>query len=107
MYTKSIYIIGIEMQTKSLSYSTESLYDLIMISASQVKAARALIGWSQNELSEESGVSIIAIKNFERGMTDPRLSTIEKIKTALEEAGVCFISKGEKSTEGGEGVRLS
>ncbi|MGA7533951.1 MAG: helix-turn-helix transcriptional regulator, partial [Pseudolabrys sp.] len=42
-----------------------------------MRAARGLLGWTQVELAEASGVSEISIKNIERGVTDPRSSTLK------------------------------
>jgi len=69
-----------------------------MITPAQIRAARALIGWKQTELAEAANVSEMSIKNIERGSTDPRVSTLEAIRTALEAAGVEFIN--------GTGVKL-
>ncbi|MGE7415073.1 helix-turn-helix domain-containing protein [Methylobacterium tarhaniae] len=69
---------------------------------SQLRAARALIGWSQEALSEASGVSVATIKRLEpgEGLLKTRLETLEKLRRALESQGVAF-------TDGGEpGVRL-
>lgn len=70
-----------------------------MITPSQIRAARALIGWKQTELATAAGLSEMSVKNIERGSTDPRVSTLEAIRTALEQAGVEFIND-----ERGEGV---
>lgn len=77
----------------------------IELSPVQIRAARALIGWTQIELASASGVSEISIKNIERGVTDPRRSTLEAIQTALESAGVLFLDPGQ-TRDGGPGVRL-
>ncbi len=75
-----------------------------MVSARQIRAGRALLGWSQQALADRAIVSISAIKRLELGMTDPRVSTVTAVQTALEKAGIEFIS----TTPGkGEGVRLA
>lgn len=51
-------------------------------------------------------MSEISVKNIERGATDPRASTLLRIQTALEHAGVEIIQPGSVSLEGGGGVRL-
>ena len=76
-----------------------------MITRAQIRAARALIGWTQAELAQASGVSQVAIKNLERGSTDPRLSTINNIASAFDLAGVMFLDAGD-TRDGGVGVRL-
>jgi predicted transcriptional regulator len=75
-----------------------------MITRAQIRAARALIGWTQADLAQASGVSEVAIKNLERGVTDPRVSTISNIRAAFDEAGVIFLDAGD-IRNGGVGVR--
>jgi transcriptional regulator with XRE-family HTH domain len=76
-----------------------------MITAGQIRAARALIDWRQIDLAKKSGVSEITLKNIERGYADPRSSTLAKIQQAFEKAGVVFLDPGD-TRDGGEGVRL-
>lgn len=68
----------------------------------QCRAARNLIGWSQQRLAEESGVSLTAIRNFEGGHTTPIRANMAALRTALEAAGVEFIDRNG----GGPGVRF-
>jgi transcriptional regulator with XRE-family HTH domain len=76
-----------------------------MITRAQIRAARALIGWTQTDLAQASGISQVAIKNLERGATDPRASTLTSIQDALDQAGVMFLEPGD-TRDGGVGVRL-
>jgi len=76
-----------------------------MITAAQIRAARALIGWKQTDLAVASGLSEMSIKNIERDATDPRASTLLKIQEALEAAGVVFLDPGVH-LDGGHGLRL-
>ena len=76
-----------------------------MINPAQIRAARALIGWKQTDLATASGVSEMSVKNIERGVTDPRASTLQSLQSALEGAGVVFLDAGH-NREGGPGVRL-
>ncbi|MBY0298744.1 MAG: helix-turn-helix domain-containing protein [Methylobacterium sp.] len=64
---------------------------------SQLRAARALLGWSQDALSEASGVSVATIKRLEpgEGLLQTRLETLEKLRRALEAHGVIF-TNGEE-----------
>jgi DNA-binding XRE family transcriptional regulator len=55
-----------------------------VITPAQVRAARALIGWTQVDLAQASGVSEITIKNLERGATDPRIGTMNSIERAFD-----------------------
>jgi transcriptional regulator with XRE-family HTH domain len=75
-----------------------------MANIKQIKAARELLGWSQEKLVEMSGVSISTIKRLEAagGNLGGRPATGEKIVAALEKAGVEFLAKDN----GGAGVRL-
>jgi transcriptional regulator with XRE-family HTH domain len=80
-------------------------YSPPMITAGQIRAARALIGWKQIDLAKASGLSEISIKNIERGATDPRSSTLGAIQAAFEKAGVLFLEPGD-IRDGGAGLRL-
>jgi transcriptional regulator with XRE-family HTH domain len=75
-----------------------------LITTRQVKAARALIGWSQADLAARSGVSEPTIARLESivGELGGREGTAEKIRMTLETAGVEFIDENG----GGPGVRL-
>lgn len=63
-----------------------------MITPAQAKAARALLGWSQEDLAKRSGVVRRTLMSFETGMRDPRQETIQKIVEAFERAGVRFVN---------------
>jgi transcriptional regulator with XRE-family HTH domain len=76
-----------------------------MITAGQIRAARALIGWKQTDLAKASGVAEISIKNIEREATDPRSSTLAALQAAFEKAGVVFLEPGD-TRDGGPGLRL-
>ena len=75
-----------------------------MISVRQLKAARALVAWSQGDLSAASGISepTIARLESEDGPLRGRVETGERLVAALEKAGVEFIAENG----GGLGVRL-
>lgn len=74
----------------------------IKMNAGQCRAARGLIGWSQEVLAKEAKVAIRTLISFEKAERIPRASTIDAIRTALEDAGVEFIAENG----GGAGVRL-
>lgn len=61
-----------------------------MISPSQIRAARALIGIKQSDLARGAGISLATLNNIERGVGDPRTSTLEAIERALAAAGIEF-----------------
>jgi predicted transcriptional regulator len=81
-----------------------ALLSIPKVSIRQVKAARALLAWSQEELAARSGVSIPTIKRLESsdGEIGGRLDTGAKIVAALEAAGVIFVKENGE----GPGVRL-
>lgn len=81
-------------------------YTKSMLTAAQIRAGRALLGWKQVDLAERSGVSEIAIKKIERNEADPRGSTLEKIQRAFWESGVEFFDAGQMLEPGGQGVRF-
>jgi predicted transcriptional regulator len=59
------------------------------------------------DLAQAAGIGEISVKNIERGTTDARVSTLQKIQDAFEKAGVLFIPNRTLSLSGGPGVRLS
>lgn len=64
------------------------------ISIDQIRAARALLGWSQKALGEKSGFSQTAITNIESGRKRPSSQTIAEFKKTFERAGLEFIEGG-------------
>jgi transcriptional regulator with XRE-family HTH domain len=56
---------------------------ICMITARQIRAARALLGWTQQDLADKAIVAINAIARIERGSSDPRASTTNAIEAAL------------------------
>jgi hypothetical protein len=77
---------------------------ILKVSIRQVKAARSLLAWSQEELAGAADVSIPTIKRLEAqdGPLGGRDETGAKIRSALESAGIEFIDENG----GGPGVRL-
>lgn len=69
-----------------------------MISIEQIKAARALLGWTQEELANRAGLSKPAVNTLERRIANPKVETMSAIQKAMEEAGVAFTD--------GPGVKL-
>jgi transcriptional regulator with XRE-family HTH domain len=61
------------------------------ISASQIRAARAILNWSQDELADATQLSIATIRKLELGYISPRHTTTQVIRQALEDAGLEFI----------------
>lgn len=56
--------------------------------ALQLKAARAVVGWSQAQLAERSGVARPTVARIEALMMQPRLDTVGKLKQAFLDAGL-------------------
>lgn len=67
----------------------------------QIKMARAAVGWGVRELAEKAGVTANTVSRIENG-ADAKQSTIDRLKEALEDAGVEFLDENG----GGPGVRL-
>lgn len=79
-----------------------------MLTAAQMRAARALVGMEQKTLAALSGVSLPTIQRMEasNGVVRGVIETLMKVMAALEAAGVEFINEGAISSGGGRGVRL-
>ena len=77
---------------------------ILKVSIRQVKAARSLLAWSQEQLAAAADVSVPTIKRLEAqdGPLGGRNETGMKIRSALEAAGIEFIDENG----GGPGVRL-
>jgi predicted transcriptional regulator len=75
-----------------------------LVTIRQIKAARALLGWSQADLARGSGISEPTIARLEavEGEIGGRQGTARRIQAALEKAGIEFIYENG----GGPGVRL-
>ncbi len=70
---------------------------MLSLHASQVKAARAILGWSQGDLAEKANVSRSTIRILEEDKSSVRTATLIEIQKALEVGGVEFLEN--------EGVR--
>jgi transcriptional regulator with XRE-family HTH domain len=79
-----------------------------MISAAQLRAARALLGIDQRTLASLSGLSIPTIQRMEAsdGVIRGNVDSLMKLIAALNGAGVELIGEGAASQSGGRGVRL-
>ena len=80
-----------------------------MITAAQLRAARALAGLDQKRLAELSGLSVPTIQRMEasEGVIRGNVDSLMKLIAALKAAGVELISDGGTSAGGGRGVRLT
>ena len=79
-----------------------------MITAAQLRAARALLGMDQRALAEASGLSVPTIQRMEASEEVVRgnVESLMKLIAALDAAGVELINAGAVSAQGGRGVRL-
>lgn len=60
----------------------------------QVRAARSLLGWSQQDLASKAGVAVSTVADFERGQRSPVPNNALAIRQTLETAGVLFTETG-------------
>jgi transcriptional regulator with XRE-family HTH domain len=79
-----------------------------MITAAQLRAARALLAVDQRQLAEMCGLSVPTIQRMEAsgGVVRGNVDSLMKLIGALDGAGILLIGEGETSQEGGRGVRL-
>ena len=79
-----------------------------MITAAQLRAARALLGADQRKLAELSGLSVPTIQRMEAsgGVVRGNVDSLMKLIDALDSAGIELIAEGAASHGGGRGVRL-
>jgi transcriptional regulator with XRE-family HTH domain len=79
-----------------------------VITAAQVRAARALLGIDQRRLAELAGLSVPTIQRMEAsaGVVRGNVESLVKLTAALETAGVELLSEGAASLARGRGVRL-
>lgn len=78
----------------------------MIVTGSQIRAARALLGWSQSKLATEAEIGEMTVKRFENSLDRDfgTVKTVRSIKQALENGGVIFM---DDDGEFGPGVRLS
>jgi transcriptional regulator with XRE-family HTH domain len=79
-----------------------------LITAPQLRAARALLRMDQRDLAEAAGLSLPTIQRMEasEGNVRGNVDSLVKLITALDHAGVELIQEGATSQGGGRGVRL-
>jgi hypothetical protein len=78
-----------------------------MISSEQIKAGRALLGWSAAQLCEASGVGLTTIRRYEMtpGVPQANMSRLSLLKQTLEQAGIEFT--GDPNTNPGVTLHLN
>lgn len=69
---------------------------MILITGRHIRAARALLGWPQNELSKKSKVALGTVRRMEGfdGPVSARTESLNRIIVTLERAGVEFLNSG-------------
>jgi len=77
-----------------------------MLDPAQIRAARALLGWTQDDLSKASGVGTATIQRMEKSnqVISGYVSTLVRLQEAFEKAGILFIDDDEG---GGYGLRVA
>lgn len=74
-----------------------------MITRSQVRMARAALGWGVRDLGNQAGIAPNTVSRFEKGL-GTNVSTLRQIQSALEKAGILFIPADSMA---GPGIRLT
>jgi len=79
-----------------------------MITGTQMRAARALLGFDQRELAQRCGLSLPTIQRMESstGVVRGNVDSLMKLVDALSANGIELIGDGAISNSGGRGVRL-
>jgi transcriptional regulator with XRE-family HTH domain len=79
-----------------------------MITALQLRAARALLGLDQRQIADLAGLSVPTIQRMEAsdGVIRGNVDSLMKLIHALDAAGIELIAEGAVSQDGGRGVRL-
>jgi transcriptional regulator with XRE-family HTH domain len=77
-----------------------------MLQVAQLRAARALLGWRQQDVAQAAKVGVATIRRIEsqEGPLTGYVSTLLKIQAAFEQAGIQFIDEDEM---GGFGLRIA
>src|SRR5688500_5355675 len=76
------------------------LYDMAQsgniaeLTPKHIRAARALLAWSQRDLAKNAGVATSTVADFERGQRTPVANNAQAMRGALEAAGICFLPTG-------------
>jgi transcriptional regulator with XRE-family HTH domain len=81
----------------------------MLVITCQIRAARSLIRWEQQELAVNSGISISTVRRLESldGPIPARFDTVEKLQTAFERAGVEFIGNPNPGVQIMKAIRLT
>ena len=74
-----------------------------MVTSRQIRAARALLGWTQQTLADRALVAVNTVRAIETSRPYPKPDSTTAVQRALEKAGIVFLPNGTL----GEGVRLA
>lgn len=74
----------------TLTQIGDPAYLLVMLTSPLCRAARGWLGWTQQQLADASGVSLSAIKDFEKGKRVPIQANLKALTHALEDAEIVF-----------------
>jgi transcriptional regulator with XRE-family HTH domain len=86
-------VLGTERSAMPVNICNDDLRAKMLVDARQIKAARSLLRWRQDELARQTGLALSTIRRLERseGRIEANFDTVEKIRLALEDAGIEFI----------------
>jgi transcriptional regulator with XRE-family HTH domain len=91
------------MKIRTIDLADGAASENAMLTPKQLQAARAIVGWTREDLSTKSGTGVATIQQFEWGGSNPKMQTVLAWRRALQQAGVIFI---EDDGVNGPGVRL-
>ena len=74
-----------------------------MVTSRQIRAGRALLGWTQQTLADHALLAINTVRAIEQDRPYPKSETMEAVRRTLVKAGIMFLSEGAL----GEGVRFA
>lgn len=77
-----------------------------MVNVEQCRGARALLGWSAQDLADAAKIGVATVRRYEGG-NPVAVGSIDLMAGAMRTAGVVFIGDSEKSLTGGPGIRLA
>ena len=76
-----------------------------MVTPGQCRAARGLLGWSQEELARRAGVGIVTVYQLEAGISQPRRATLDLIGAPLRQPGIELTNGDQPGSPPGQGCR--
>lgn len=71
-----------------------------MLSPEQCRAARAWLGWSQDDLAKRASVGLSTLKDFENGKRSPMRNNLDAMRRVLEAAGIGLLFDGAGKPQG-------